>query len=112
MTREDAIRLLCNLFDDNKLSFRNIALLKKHFDEAVEACNEGREEMEADHCNGCGAFPTLPSRDVEEDFLSDTACTISNKLKAKGVIASGKALQALAEITADETDLEDFYYEG
>ena len=110
INKQKAIGLLCRLFDENKLSFRDIAKLKEYFDEAVNACDEERRDMEGEHAMGRGAFPTLPSRDTEEDFLAVTERKIAQKLEAKGVIASGRALTALAEITAEETELEDIYY--
>lgn len=52
ISKHKSISLLVQLFDDNKLTFREIALLRQVFDEAVVACNEGRSDIEADYNMG------------------------------------------------------------
>lgn len=114
LSRQEAISMLVNLFDDNKLTFRNVALLKSVFDEAVECCNEGRSEVISEcYKKGLGAPGALPDRDTEDDFYLGLETKAEQVLKDKGIRASGKYLEAIAELLADESGCttEDFFYD-
>lgn len=114
LSKQDAISILVRLFDDNKLTFRNMALLKSVFDEAVDYCNECRSEMIAEqYKKGFGIPSTLPDRDTEDDFYLGLETKAEQVLKDKGVRASGKALEAITELLADESGYttEDFFYD-
>lgn len=68
LTKEQGISLLFQLFNGHRLTFRDMNMLKSVFDIAVERVNEEREEMETNYAMGRSAKPTLPSKDVEDDF--------------------------------------------
>ena len=114
LSKQDAISMLVCLFDDNKLTFRNMALLKSVFDEAIEACNEERSEKIAEQYNKGFYVPdTLPDRDIEDDFYLGLQAKAESTLNSKGIIASGKALDAITELLAEESgySVEDFFYD-
>ena len=111
MTKDEAITTLVQLFDEHKLTFRNIKLLREVFDEAVLACDEQRSENEANYHMGRSAMPSLPSRNVEDDFYDAMESRAQQRLKKAGVAASGKALAAVTEFAIELAEFtpRDFY---
>ena len=112
ISKNTAISLLVQMFDSNNLTFREIALMRQVFDDAVESCNESRSELEAEYGMGRGAHPVLPSKDTEEDFYSVMESQASHLLAERGIKASGKALEAIVDFAVDKAEYEpsDFYY--
>ena len=112
ISKDQSISLLVQLFDNNKLTFRDIALLRKVFDEAVVACNEGRTDIEADFNMGRGAHPTLPSQDIEDDFYYTLEVEAEQSLAKHGIRASGLALSAVVDFAVEKAEFEpaDFYH--
>lgn len=111
MTRDEAITMLVKLFNDNKLTFHNIALLGLVFDEAIVACDEGRSEQEADYYMGRGCEPDLPGKDTEDDFYYTKEVEAETYLASKGVRASGRALTAITDFVVETAEYtsRDFY---
>jgi hypothetical protein len=112
ISKDQSISLLVQLFDNNKLTFREIALLRKVFDEAVAACNEERADIEADYNMGRGAPPTLPSQDIEDDFYYTLEAEAEQSLAKHGIRASGPALSAVVDFAVEKAEYEasDFYH--
>jgi hypothetical protein len=81
MKETQAIDLLVNLFDENNLRFRDIKVLKRVFDQAVEKCNEQREYAEAE--NTAFGEGYLPSRDVEDSAYGLIEMYAEDKLPEK-----------------------------
>ena len=111
MDKTTAIGMLVNLFDDNKLTFRDMLLLKKVFDEAIEVCNEERSEKIADYDMGRKPCPNLADRDLEDSFYYTVEADINNRLQKKGFTINSEGLTALAEIVIEKNGYsqEDFF---
>ena len=109
ISKQQAVNLLVQLFDNNKLSFRDIQVVKSCFDTAVEACNEARSEAIASWHMGRSAKPLLPDSDAEDNFWYTLQVEAASKLQQKGIKANDKAIAAIAEVAADiaEFDVED-----
>lgn len=112
ISKDQSISLLVQLFDSNKLTFREIALLRRVFDEAVDVCNEGRGEIEAGYLMGRGAHPQLPSQNTEDDFYSTMEAQAAQSLAKHGIRATGPALNAVVDFAVETAEFEpaDFYY--
>ena len=112
MTKDQAVAMLVQLFDNNNLTFREIAVLKSVFDQAVEACDENRAEAEAGYHMGRGAHPVLPSRHVEDEFWYTIEVEAEHSLAGKGIQASERALSAIADFAIEKAEFEprDFYH--
>jgi hypothetical protein len=112
ISQDQAVAMLVQLFDNNKLSFREIELLRQVFDQAVAACDEDRAETEADYRMGRGAHPTLPSRTVEEEFRYTMEAQAQHSLARQGIQASDRALAAIADFAIETAEFEtkDFYH--
>ena len=112
LSKDEAIGLLLRTFDDNKLSFREIRLLKSVFDQAVEACNQTRLENLAEYEMGRAALPDLYDQDTEDDFFLAMECEAEESLSKHGIKASKKALEAITEFAVEKAGYEprDFYY--
>lgn len=112
ISRDQAVAMLVQLFDNNRLSFREIELLRTVFDKAVESCDEDRAEAEAGYHMGRGAHPTLPSRTVEEDFRYTMEAQAQHSLERQGIRASDRALAAIADFAIEKAEFEtqDFYH--
>ena len=112
ISRDQAVTMLVQLFDNNRLSFREMALLRQVFDQAVAACDEGRAETEADYHMGRGAHPELPSQTVEEEFRYTIEAEAQHSLERQGIQASDRALAAIADFAIEKAEFEtrDFYH--
>ena len=112
ISKHKSISLLVQLFDDNKLTFREIALLRQVFDEAVVACNEARSDIKADYHMGRGAHPELPSQSIEDDFYYTMEAQAEQRLAIHGIGASGPALSAVVDFAVEKAEFEprDFYF--
>jgi len=110
MNREKAIGLLLHLFDENKLTFKQMKILQSHFNDAVLECDQERSDIEAEYFMGRGSSPSLPSKDTEDDFYAVKGVKVADKLRTKGVIASDKAVAAVVDIITEDTASEDFYF--
>jgi hypothetical protein len=112
ISRDQAVSMLVQLFDNNRLSFREMALLHTVFDEAVAACDQGRSDAEADYQMGRGAHPTLPSCIVEEEFRYTMEAQARHSLSQHGIQASDRALAAIADFAIEKAEFEtqDFYH--
>lgn len=107
--KQQAIEMLVKLFDDNKLSFRDIRVLKDCFDLAASTCNEERSSSIAEWQMGRSAKPLLPDLDAEDNFWYNLEQQAEQQLQNKGIKASPKAIAAIAEVAAEiaEFDVED-----
>jgi hypothetical protein len=94
INKTQAIEMLVRLFEENKLTFGCMKVLKASFDEAVEAVNEMRE----DGSSG------LPYRDMEEDFYYTKEFEVEQKLKQKGLKASPALVRVISEIAIAEAE--------
>lgn len=101
ISRQQAISLLLNLFNDNKLTFRSITVLKEVFDEAVEQCNEEREEIEAETIDMRNGFPNMPSRDSEDDFYDKFKHIAEERLSQTLKSVDEKTVEAVAELLVE-----------
>ena len=112
ISKDQSISLLVHLFNTNNLTFREIALLRRVFDEAVIACNESRAEIEADYHLGRGCFPQLPSQDTEDDFYSTLEAEAEQSLAKHSIRATGPALSAVVDFAVEKAEFgpADFYY--
>lgn len=112
ITKDEAIALLLNLFDDNKLTFRNMALLKSVFDEAVEACNDSRESMEAEYHMGQKPLPSLFSRDTEDDFYGAIETDVRKALSTNGATENEKTIEIITDLVVEKSGYtqEDLYF--
>ena len=112
LTKQESINLLINLFDSNKLSFRQINSLRRYFDEAVEQCNEARSEAIADWHMGRTSKPELADASMESDFWYSLEVDATMKFKEKGIEMTGKALDAVVEYAAEVAEFgnTDFFY--
>jgi hypothetical protein len=106
LTKDDAVALLIRTFDDNRLTFRDMKLLKRVFDEAVAACDESRVEDELKGRND------LPSQDTEDDFFLLIETEAEQALAERGIKASNQALEAIVAFAIAKAEYEpsDFYF--
>ena len=112
LRKDEAVAMLLRLFDDNRLSFREINLLRQVFDEAVDICDQERGNIEADYHMGRCGHPELPSRETEDDFYAGIEADAKHELAQKGIHTSDRAIAAIADIIVEkaEYDIQDFYY--
>ncbi len=109
MNKDQAISLLTTLFNDHKLTFRQIQLLKEVFDLAVEETDEYRQNLEAEYHQGRGPHPVLPSKDTEDDFYLTMANKARDRIKQP---ISEATLNAIVDFAVEEAEYtpKDFYY--
>ncbi len=110
ISNQEAISLLVELFDRNALTFRSIAVLKDVFDEAVEVCDNLREEAEvvSTYKHGAGY---LPSKAVEEDARGILAGEVEQHLYKSGIGCNSKVKDVLIDLLIEKCEYssEDFY---
>ena len=110
ISKQDAVSLLVELFDNNKLTFRSISVLKEVFEEAIVVCNEAREDAEATsrYKNGAGY---LPSKSVEEDARDTLAGEVEQHLNKSGIGCNDKVKDTLVDLLIEKCEYssEDFY---
>lgn len=110
ISKQEAVSLLTEWFDTQKLTFRSLDVLKEVFDEAVSLCNENRLEAEATstYKDGRGY---LPSKDTEMDGRDNIAFDIEQHLSKSGIGCSDKVKDSLVDLLIAQNDYtsEDFY---
>ena len=111
LSRENAVRMLVSLFEENKLSFRNMQQLKEVFDEAIETCDEIRSEAIADWKMGRSAKPNLADQDTENDFYYNMQVKAEDTFAKSGIKASSRAIKVVVDFAIDEADYDqkDFF---
>lgn len=105
LSKSDAIEVLVRLFNDNQLTFRDIAVLKSVFDQAVKTCNDGREEDEAEYHMGRAVMPRLASQSTEDDFYFTAQVRVETSLRDDGVVLPEKTLAAVTKVIVDKCEL-------
>lgn len=110
LTKQEAKHLLAGFFDEYKLTFRSVAVLKEVFDDAVVLCNENREEAEAtsQYRNMQGY---LPSMYVELDGRGSIESEIEQHLNSDGIGYTDRVKDSLVDLLINQNEYtpEDFY---
>lgn len=112
LSDEDAVNLLVRLFEENKLTFRDMNILKRVFDAAVEACDEARSEAIADWRMGRVGKPYLADLSTEDNFYYNIKVEAELELAKSGIKASDRAIEAISDFVSNKVgyDSEDFFY--
>jgi len=110
LSKDDAISILMRIFDDHKLSFRDMNLLKQVFDEAISNVDTERSNMLAEYYMGRSGFPSLFPKDIEDQFILSLESNIEDHLSKDGIVASKRAVESITNLLLKDVDTADFYY--